>query len=187
MVVHQKGRDLPSVMRGSCMYGGCRLLEPLGFESFFAVVKSGVFRFLGKVSCWCMTVCVCASVHACEWIGAPAYGAFEKSEGRCCWNGRLCMTLMNTLIDPHEDRPHCDGLIGVYCALWLDERGHDDGCLPLWQGRRVFSEKCYLIKPVDRNILNRAQIVSSTIYRCEISLFWRVYFYLSTLSVFLIA
>lgn len=128
--------------------------------------------------------CVCASVHACEWIGAPAYSAFEKSEGRCCWIGRLCMTLMNTLIDSHEDRPNCDRLIGVYCALWLDERGHDDGCLPLWQGRRVFSEKCYLLKPVDRNILNRAQIVSSAIYHCVISLFWRVYFYLSTLSVF---
>lgn len=107
----------------------------------------GMFHFWsGKLL---IHVCVCVDmlIHTRAWASVCMrvneqelrhQVLFEKSEGRCRSIGWLCMTLMNTLIGPHEDGSDCDRLIGVYCAVWLDERGHDDGCLPLWQGRRGF-------------------------------------------------
>lgn len=113
-----------NVLTGSWMYGNFRLLELFSFKFLCAVaVKLECFIF-GKVRCWRMGVWACCyfCLHACDWIEARAYRAFENREGRCCSISRLCMTLMNTLIGPHEDRPDRDRLICVYCALWLDER-----------------------------------------------------------------
>lgn len=119
--------------------------------------------------CVCVRVSVPRLKRACVQMNRSSIlPCFWKSEGRCCSIGRLCMTLMNTLIGPHEDRPDRDRLICIYCALWLDERRHGDGCLPLWQGLSVFAEMCYLMKcsskPVDRNILKGEQMMSSTVY-----------------------
>jgi len=156
-----------NALTGSCMYGNENQSRAVRLQVLFVVaVKLECFIF-GKVSCWCMCVRACSYSSACACVRmnrSSGLWCSWKSEGRCRSIGCLCMTLMNTLIGPHEDRPDCDRLICVYCALWLDERGHDDGCHPLWQGCRVFSEMCYLMKCssmlVDRNILNRARTMS---------------------------
>lgn len=117
------------VLTDSWMYGNFRLLELFSFKFLCAVaVKLECFIF-GKVRCWRMSVCAYACVSvllllpACVRLNrSSSLPCFWKSEGRCCSIGRLCMTLMNTLIGPHEDRPDRDRLICVYCALWLDER-----------------------------------------------------------------
>lgn len=142
---------------------------------------------LVKHACVCEHANTYTCVHACEWLNTSSgLQCLWKPEGKFCSISWLCMMLMNTLIGPHEDRPDCDRPSCVYCVFWLDERGHDDGCLPLWQGRHVSSEMCYLMKCssklVDRNNLNTAHMMSLTVYHTETSI--HVYFYRSIFTMF---
>ena len=138
-----------NVRIGSCMNG------------FMVTIKKEFFMF-SKVSCRCLFVRGSVFVLACEWIGFLASGAFENlkvgATRLTCSAWRWWILWLTHIKADH------DWLIFFYCALWLNERWHDYGRLPLWH---VFIEMCYLIKCslklVDRNVLNRAQITSPTI------------------------